>query len=328
MSSGGSPPGWLRFFRRTFPSANMVLVRGEQPVLVDTGFGSDLAETEQLLRAAGVPPERLSLIVNTHYHSDHSGGNHGLQRRYGLPIAAHHWEAAMVNGRDRDACSGEWLLQPVQAYRVDRLLAEGDRIDAGGPVLEVVHTPGHTLGHIALWAPEERVLIAGDTVHGDDLAWINPFQEGMGALQRALQTLDRLAALPVAWACSGHGPAVGENLSTAIDSARRRVEKFLAAPEKMAWHGIKRIFSYALMLSDGLPEAGVRPYLLSCPWLHDYSRHVFRVEPADFVELVLAEMLRSDAATWKNGRLLATAPYTAPAPGWLDSPGRPAQWED
>src|SRR3712207_1346562 len=91
-----TPPSWLRFFRRTFPSANMVLVLGrgaERPILFDSGFGADLDETERLLREAGVPPERLALLVNSHYHCDHAGGNGGLQARHGLPVAAHRWEA-------------------------------------------------------------------------------------------------------------------------------------------------------------------------------------------------------------------------------------------
>jgi glyoxylase-like metal-dependent hydrolase (beta-lactamase superfamily II) len=44
-------------------------------------------------------------------------------------------------------------------------------------VLQVIHTPGHTLGHISLYAPDEQILILGDAVHGDDVAWINPFRE-------------------------------------------------------------------------------------------------------------------------------------------------------
>ena len=79
----------LVFFERKYPSANAVLVRGDQAVLVDTGFGSDLHATERLLREAGLSPEHLRLVVNTHYHCDHARGNGGLQRRYDLPIAAH-----------------------------------------------------------------------------------------------------------------------------------------------------------------------------------------------------------------------------------------------
>src|SRR5579875_3923092 len=97
VQSGTILPTWLHFFERPYPSANMVLIRGKHPILVDTGFGSDLGITEQMIREAGVAPERLSLIVNTHYHVDHTGGNHGLQQQYHVPIAAHCWEAVLVN---------------------------------------------------------------------------------------------------------------------------------------------------------------------------------------------------------------------------------------
>jgi hydroxyacylglutathione hydrolase len=323
-----TPPSWLRFFRRTFPSANMALVLGRgarRPILFDSGFGADLDETERLLHEAGVPPGRLALLVNSHYHCDHAGGNGGLQARFGLPVGAHRWEADLVNRRNREACTAEWLDQPVEPYRVDRPLSDGDELDDGGVTLQVIHTPGHTAGHISLWAPEERVLLCGDAVHGDDVAWLNPFREGVSAPRQALESLDRLAGLRPRWACSGHGPAIADPLA-AIDAARRRYESWLASPEKAAWHACKRIFAYALMLRDGLPEAELPGYLLACPWFADYSRHVFGVEPADFVAPLLAEMLRSRAAGWRGGRLVPLAPYTPPPKGWPSGPTRPRDW--
>lgn len=93
------------FFERKFPSANMILVKDQLPVLIDTGFGSDVKDTEQLIKEAGVSPEELHLIVNTHYHSDHVGGNFYLQKEYGVSIAAHKWEADLINACDPEACS-------------------------------------------------------------------------------------------------------------------------------------------------------------------------------------------------------------------------------
>jgi hydroxyacylglutathione hydrolase len=106
------PPRWLRFVERLFPSSNMVVIAGDKPVLVNTGYGSDLARTEGLLAERGIGPADLSLVVNTHHHSDHVGGNAGLQGRHGAPVAAHRWEAEMVNSRDPEACSARWLDQP------------------------------------------------------------------------------------------------------------------------------------------------------------------------------------------------------------------------
>jgi len=82
------PPHWLPFVERPFPSSNIVVIAGDKPVLVDTGYGSDLARTEGLLAERGIGPADLSLVVNTHHHSDHVGGNAGLRGRHGAPAPA------------------------------------------------------------------------------------------------------------------------------------------------------------------------------------------------------------------------------------------------
>lgn len=302
------------FFERVFPSANMTLVLGERPVLIDSGFGSDYTETVALLRQFNVDPKQLQLIANTHYHCDHVGGNHGFQRDHGVPVAAHHWDARLINRRDRDACAAEWLSQPVESYTVDQLLHDGDVIDTGDIELQVLHTPGHTLGHLAFYA--DGVLIAGDTFHDDDVAWLNIFREGAGSLDRMIESLDRLAALPLRKSFSGHG-GVCEQPHERIDQARARYEKWARAPEKIGWHACKRIFAYALMLTDGMDERAARAYLLAAPWFHDFARYSFNAQPEDFVTPLLNEIIRSGAARWRGDQLVATAPYNAPSPSWL-----------
>jgi hypothetical protein len=80
------------------------------------------------------------------------------------------------------------------------------------------------------------------------------------------------------------------------------------------------------MIRGGLPEAEVAPYLLACPWFGDYSRHCFAAAPEDMVRPLLAEMVRSGAAGWRAGRLVALAPHTPPAPEWPRGPARPDTW--
>ncbi len=313
------------FFQRSFPSANMVLVKGDRPILVDSGFGGDIAETMHILRQSGFPPEDITLIVNSHYHCDHAGGNSVLQREYGIPIAAHRWEAGLVNRRDREACTAEWLRQPMEPYTVTRLLSEGDRIEVGGARLEVIETPGHTLGHISLYSPEDRVLIGGDLFHSDDVAWLNPFREGVGATERAIESLERPLKLKIAWAASGHGNPISDPKS-AIKAACERYEKWLEEPEGAAWHGCKRILAYALMLTDGMDEPTLHAYLLDAPWFNDYARHAFNEEPSYFIQPLAAEMLRSNAAEWRSGKLIALSPHNLPPLGWPKGPARPKAW--
>jgi hydroxyacylglutathione hydrolase len=304
------------FFERQFPSANMILINDDFPVLIDTGFGSDVEETKRLIKEAGVYPEMLHVIVNTHYHSDHVGGNHDLQKNYGIKIAAHRWEADLINFHDQEACCAEWLDQPVEPYHVDIRLSDGDEINAGSRIVKVFHTPGHTLGHISLYEPEEQVLICGDLFHKNDIGWINIFREGVASIQRSMESMDRLAKLPVQYAYSGHGPKI-ENPLTAIDAARTRLEKWLYDPQKISWHACKRILAYALIIYNGLPKEGIGTYLLTCGWFQDFSRHAFKLNPDEFIQPLLDEMLRSGAAVWQNNRLVANVPHQAPKKEWI-----------
>ncbi|TVP86054.1 MAG: MBL fold metallo-hydrolase [Alkalicoccus sp.] len=314
------------FIERTFPSANMVLIKGERPVLIDTGFGSDIEKTKKLITYRGVLPEEVAQIVNTHYHSDHAGGNYYFQQHYQTPIAAHKWEAGAVNAVDPEACSAEWLDQPVEPYCVQRSLSDGDEITAGSTVLQVVETPGHTLGHVSLYVPENEVLIAGDLFHRNDLGWLNSFREGTAAIHRSMESLEKLAGFPIKTAYSGHGPAV-ENPAEAIDNARKRTEKWLLKPEKVSWHACKRIFAYSLIIKDGLHKEEINSYLLSCGWFRDFARYAFYVEPEDFIPMLMEEMIRSGAALWSGDYLTASAPYNAPEISWMNRNIKPKDWE-
>jgi hydroxyacylglutathione hydrolase len=312
-----------RFFQRLFPSANALLLTGERPVLVDGGFGADVPALIDWLHAQCVPPERLSLVVNTHFDCDHAGANHALAERYGLPIAAHRIEAAAVNARDPAACRARYLHQPVEPYRVAWSLEQGDVIDTGAARWTVLHTPGHTDGHISLHAAELGLLVTGDAVHSDDLGWIDATRPE--ALDAAEATTRRLAELRVARAWSGHGPATSDP-AAAIAEAARRLQGWRRHPERMAWHGAKRVFAYDLMVVGGLQEHEIAPFLLDSPWFSAYAAMPFGLTPAAFMEPLLAEMLRSAAAVWQGGRLVAGNPFTPPPPGWARAATEPARW--
>ncbi|MGM0556094.1 MAG: MBL fold metallo-hydrolase [Myxococcota bacterium] len=299
------------FFARKLPSANMILLMGERPILVDSGYIDGVDRTLSMLVDADTQPEDLQIVVNTHYHSDHVGGNHILQSRYGVEIAAHRWDAKLINRQDRHACAATWLSQPVEQYRVNRELSDGDRLSTGSLDFEVLHTPGHTLGHISLYEPDRQLLVCGDLFHDDDVGWMNPFREGSVSLDLAYESMRRLQKREIMWACSGHGPPM-HNPARAIEEALERIEFWLERPKRAGWHALKRIFSFALIIEGGLLDENIEPYLLSQPWFRDISEHAFGVDPRDFQSELLEEMLRSGAAKWKEGCLRATAPHHEP----------------
>lgn len=303
----------------------MILINDELPILIDTGFGSDVHDTVQLIEEVGVSPKELHLVVNTHYHSDHVGGNFHLQKNYGVTIAAHKWEAELINACDPEACSAEWLDQPVEPYRVDRKLSDNEEIHTGSRTLQVLHTPGHTLGHISLYEPEEELLICGDLFHRNDIGWLNIFREGVSSIQRSIESLDRLSKLRIERAYSGHGPQLEDPIS-AIDAARKRFEKWLNMPEKISWHACKRIFSFTLIMKNGLAKEEIDHYLLQCGWFQDFARYSFQLQPEEFIPILLDEMIRSGAANWDGHHLIATAPYRVPEKEWMKKNIKPKEW--
>ena len=134
----------------------------------------------------------------------------------------------MVNSRDPEACSAHWLDQPVEPYRVDVWLSEGDQIDAGGGSRSL-----HTLG--TPWATSP----CGSPRSGTDpgrrrprrrRGLDQPYREG-GRDGRAMESVERLAGLKARWACSGHGPAIVEP-ERALDAARERYEGWLESPSR------------------------------------------------------------------------------------------------
>jgi hydroxyacylglutathione hydrolase len=178
-------PAWVTWWRRPFPDANTLLLHGRRPALVDSGFVGHAEETAAWARAH---VGDIDLVVNTHWHSDHVGGNALLQAR-GAAVAAGTPEAEAIGRRDPGCCAAEYLDQPVAPYTVDVPLDDGEVLRLGEADWEVVRTPGH----LALWQPEERLLVVGDALSDYDVGWVNLALDGPEAPASALASLKRLA---------------------------------------------------------------------------------------------------------------------------------------
>ena len=206
------------------------------------------------------------------------------------------------------------------------MLSDKDEIHTGNRTLKILHTPGHTTGHISFYEPEEEILICGDLFHKHDIGWLNIFREGVTSIQQSLESLDRLSMLKIQKAYSGHGPQM-DNPLVAIDAATKRFEKYLKTLEKISWHACKRIFSFTLIIKNGLAKEEIDHYLLGCGWFQDFARYSFQLQPEEFIQVLLDEMIRSGAAGWQNNHLIATTPYQAPEKKWMDQNIKPIDWE-
>lgn len=139
--------------------SNCYVIRDRKIALIDTGSGLSTDIVEEV--STRVDIKKIDMIINTHGHADHCGGN-GHFNRFNVKCLAHEKDIAeMESGRFYGTSSMFGRDIPV---RVDEVLHGGDKIDVGGTVLEVIHTPGHTPGSICLYERDARFLISGDTL--------------------------------------------------------------------------------------------------------------------------------------------------------------------
>jgi glyoxylase-like metal-dependent hydrolase (beta-lactamase superfamily II) len=111
----------------------------------------------------------------------------------------------------------------------DILVDDNDRLRVGSASLRVVHTPGHTAGHICLFLEEDRVLFSGDNVLGMGTTAIAPPPHG--DMVQYLASLRKMQGLDAALLCPGHGPVVKEpnrKIQELLDHRRERDEQILS----------------------------------------------------------------------------------------------------
>jgi glyoxylase-like metal-dependent hydrolase (beta-lactamase superfamily II) len=304
---------WVCWQPRPFPDANLLLLSGARSVLVDAGFVGHAEQTREWAEAqAG---ERVGMVVNTHWHADHVGGNAALQA-VGAEIAASAPDAEAVARRDPGCCLAEYLDQPVAPYTVDRSLEDAQVLRAGQADWQVVRTPGHTPGHLSLWQPEDGLLAVGDALSDYDVGWIASALDGPEAAATAVASLERLDALRPRVLLPAHGHMPNDP-AAALIKARGRAQRLVDDPAGAVWYGARRIFSYALMIRGGLPVEDVEDYLLARSWLTDAAGQLGRTAPELAAELV-ESMRRSGAVVEQDHRLRAAAEHTPVEPETLD----------
>ena len=313
-------PTWVRWQPRPFPDANLLLLPGPQPTLVDSGFVGHAEETRGWAEAqAG---RRVELVVNTHWHADHVGGNALLQEA-GAAVAASAPDAAAVRRRDPGCCLAEYLDQPVSPYTVNRPLEDQEAVLLGDTEWQVIRTPGHTPGHLSLWQPDEQLLVVGDALSDYDVGWVATALDGPEAAAIAVASLERLDSLRARVLLPAHGPIPADPVAT-MANAHRRAQRLVDDPDGAVWYGVRRIFAYALMIRGGIPVDTVEPYLLDRSWLVDAAR-LLRRPSHDLAAELVATMRRGGAVVEQNRRLCAAAEHTPVDPNTLDQPW-PRSW--
>lgn len=165
----------------------LYLLKGDRLALIDTGASDSPATVLQpALAAVGLRLSEVALILNTHAHLDHAGGNAEVKRRSGARIYLHPLDLPLARSTEAEV---EFHTAPLRtldfpaeaiaeraahvrrnagvAAGADAALTDGEAIDLGAGIrLRVLHCPGHTPGHVAYLWESEGILFTADSIQG------------------------------------------------------------------------------------------------------------------------------------------------------------------
>lgn len=160
--------------------------------IIDTGTGQNKDYLFSQLEKINLKPEDIELIINTHCHFDHVGGNKLFPN---AKVAIHEKDAKALKEEDNPLTAGIRHGIKVDRHDVDIELKEGDKISG----FEIIHTPGHTSGGICLWDNEN--LICGDTIFPNGSFGRTDIGGNLSDLK---QSIKKLTELDVQYLFPGH----------------------------------------------------------------------------------------------------------------------------
>lgn len=163
----------------TFTGTQTYIVGAQAVAVIDPG-PDDADHLAALIAAIAGRP--VVAILCTHTHRDHSPAARPLSDLTGAPVIGCAPLTLDDDGPRADAAFDA-------AYRPDRVLGDGERIDGPGWTLEAVATPGHTSNHLCFALLEEKALFSGDHVMGWSTSVISPPDGDMTAYMRSMQLL-------------------------------------------------------------------------------------------------------------------------------------------
>ena len=280
--------GWL--------SSNNIVIEGTTgpTTLVDSGYSSHAPQTLDLVTNA-LRSGSLDLLLNTHLHSDHCGGNAALQERYaGMKTFIPPGQADAVESWDMAGLSYDATGQQCPRFSIDGLLTPGDELQLGDHIWSVHGAKGHDPHAIVLYQHEERILISADALWQNGFGVVFPELDGEHAFHEVAETLDLIDSLEPEVVIPGHGP-VFDDVPGALGRARSRLDKFQRSPSQHLRHAHKVLIKFRLLEWQQISRKALLDWVLGTPYL----RQAIPIEPENagpaWLDQLLMELERANA---------------------------------
>ncbi|WP_029527455.1 MBL fold metallo-hydrolase [Polaromonas glacialis] len=240
------PEGMHVFERGWLSSNNILFTGGDKTLLIDSGYCTHAEQTLSLVDGSlGSRP--LDVLVNTHLHSDHCGGNAALQVRY--PVLQT-WippgHAPQVAQWDDVALTYVPTGQLCPRFSFDQTLQPGTDIRFGAADWQIHAASGHDPHSLIFFEPVSRVLISADALWENGFGVVFPELEGANAFSEVAATLALIGRINPKTVIPGHG-RIFSYTPGILGKAYQRLEAFTASPVRHARHAVKVLLKFKLL---------------------------------------------------------------------------------
>ena len=304
MSRSASLPFGIQVIERGWLSSNIVVLTGDNATaLIDSGYASHSAQTVALVQST-LSTSSPDLLLNTHLHSDHCGGNAALQAKYpSLKTLIPPGQSRFVSNWDPVALSYQPTGQICPPFSFQGLLKPGSEIVLGDLVWEIHSAAGHDPHSLVFFQRDARLLVSADALWENGFGIVFPELEGESAFDDVSLTLDLIEDLLPLTVIPGHGaPFVYSN--EIMSRARDRLAAFVSNPVKHARHAAKVLLKFKLLEVQSQSAVDFKEWALRTPYLELVRRRFFLdAQPSQWVDELIAELILSHAARRVDDRI-------------------------
>jgi len=306
MAQPDFPPG-VHVFERGWLSANNILFTGGgETVLVDSGYCTHAPQTLALVESV-LGPRPLDVLINTHLHSDHCGGNAALQARYpDLRTLIPPGHAQQVADWDPVALTYLPTGQLCPQFGFTRALQPGTSMLFGTELWEVHAAPGHDPHSLIFFEPRSRVLISADALWENGFGVVFPELEGADAFSQVAATLDLIERLNPKTVVPGHG-RVFAYAPQVLVRARQRLDSFIDNPSRHAHHAAKVLLKFKLLETQRQDFEAFAQWALETPYFTQIKAKFFAdISAREWIGQLSAELVAAGVAQ-RDGSSISNA---------------------
>lgn len=300
-------PSGLQVIERGWLSANMIIAIGQHnTAVIDSGYCTHAEQTVALVSAAmGARP--LTLLLNTHLHSDHCGGNFALQAAYPqLQTLIPPGHAPYVAEWNPVVLTHAPTGQKCPRFQYQELLVPGHEIKLGEHRWQIHAAAGHDPHSIVLFEPATRSLISADALWENGFGVVFPELEGEDAFDAVEATFKTIEQLKPKTVIPGHG-RVFEYSNQILQRARDRLLAYTQDPIKHARHGAKVLLKFKLLEVQKEQTSTFKSWALGTSYF-DLVQSIFfkTMSTSDLIDQLLSELVRSGVAQFDGEYVLNT----------------------